>query len=74
MEMYVTRALLPYLKEEIRINQKKIGEDNTMVLHHGETKSTTRRQHQQLLRGPGVSTPSTPRQRTLSFARHGYKC
>ena len=64
--MYVTRALLPHLQDEIRINKKSIEEANKMILHHSKSKPTTRRQHQQMLTDPGAPAPCTPRQRTLS--------
>ena len=66
VEMYVTRALQPHLEDEVRINKKTIEEANKTILHHNESKPTTRRQHQQMLREPGVPAPCTPRQRTLS--------
>jgi hypothetical protein len=62
LEPYCTRALFPYLRQEIKENSRRIKEANVIVRTFDSGKSTTRSQAQeQLTRGKSGSPLSTPR-------------
>ena len=69
LESYCTRALLPYLEDQIRSNARASRDFNAKARAFNETKATTRNQHKQLLsKPPALVTPiSSPESRTQIF-------
>ena len=70
LEPYFNRVLLPYLEDQIKVHSRRIKEINTLVLANDAPKTTTRRQHYEIMKRASIlvlpSSPGYPRPRTLS--------
>ena len=62
LEPYCSRALIPYLRDQIKVNNRNIKEMNAMVQAYDSKKPTTRRQaKEQLYQGESDSFLTPPR-------------